>query len=69
MKSILASIRGIFRNQSKRICFKKPKTFSLYFVAFLETTRNFYHFRKKIEHHSLSISEIIHSKKRGYLNA
>ena len=38
------------------------------FIAFLESTLNFEHFGKN-EAHSLSISQIIDSEKRGYLSA
>ena len=47
----------------------KQKTFSGYFIAFLKSTRNGEHFQKKGESSSLSISEIIDSKRGGYLNA
>ena len=50
--------------------FKKPKTFCCIFIAFLESTLNFEYFeKKKKKSHSLSISEIIDSERRGYLNA
>ena len=39
---------------------EKPKNI---FIAFLESTLNFEHFEKKNEPHSLSISEVIDSKK------
>ena len=55
---------------------KKPKTFLLHFycvfIAFLESKLKFEHFEKKKrknEPHSLSISEIIDTERRGYLNA
>ena len=48
---------------------KQPKLFCCFFIAFLESTLNFEHFEKKFELHSLSISEIIDSERRGYLNA
>ena len=48
---------------------KKPKIFCCNFIVFLESTLNFEHFEKKNEHHSLSISEICDSEKRGCLNA
>ena len=45
---------------------EKPKTF----YQFLESTLNFEHFeKKKNEPHSSSISEIIDSERRAYLNA
>ena len=47
----------------------KQKTFSGFFVAFLKSTKNGEHFEKKGESSSLSISEIIDSKKGGYLSA
>ena len=47
----------------------KQKTFSGYFIAFLKSARNGEHFQKKRESSSLSISEIIDSKRGGYLNA
>ena len=36
--------------------------------AFVNSISNFQHFETKDEPHSLSISEIIDSEKRGYLN-
>ena len=47
----------------------KQKTFSGYFIAFLKFTLNGEHFQKKGECSSLSISEIIDSKRGGYLSA
>ena len=47
----------------------KQKTFSGYFIAILKSTWNGEHFQKKGESSSLSISEIIDSKKGGYLSA
>ena len=47
---------------------KTPKTCCSNFIAFLESTLNFEDFRKKNEPLSLSTSEIIDSKRRGYLN-
>ena len=47
----------------------KQKTFSGFFIAFLKSTWNGEHFQKKGEPSSLSISEIIGSKKGGYLSA
>ena len=43
----------------------KQKTFSRFFIAFLKSTWNGEHFQKKGESSSLSISEIINSKKGG----
>ena len=47
----------------------KQKTFSGFFIAFLKSTWNGEHFQKKRESSSLSISEIINSKRGGYLSA
>ena len=47
----------------------KQKPFSGFFIAFLKSTWNGEHFQKKGLSSSLSISEIIDSKKGGYLNA
>ena len=47
----------------------KQKTFSGSFIAFLKSTWNGEHFEKKGESSSLSISEIIDSKRGGYLSA
>ena len=47
----------------------KQKTFSGFFIAFPKSTWNGEHFQKKGESSSLSISEIIDSKKGGYLSA
>ena len=40
-----------------------------YFILFLESTHDLECFEKKLEPHTLSISEIIHSEKGVYLNA
>ena len=47
----------------------KQKTFSGFFIAFLKSTWNGENFEKKGESSSLSISEIIDSKRSGYLSA
>ena len=47
----------------------KQKTFSGFFIAFLKSTWNGEHFQKKGESSSLSIFEIIDSKRSGYLSA
>ena len=47
----------------------KQKTFSGFFIAFLKSTSNGEHFQKKGEYSSLSISELIDSKRGGYLSA
>ena len=43
--------------------------FSPHFLAILESISNFEQFEKKLQPHSLSNSEIIHSKKWDYLNS
>ena len=47
----------------------KQKTFPGFFIAFMKATWNGEHFQEKGESSSLSISEIIDSKWRGYLSA
>ena len=47
----------------------KQKSFSVFFISFLKSTSNGEHFQKKGESSSLSISEIIDSKRGGYLSA
>ena len=47
----------------------KTKDFLGFFIAFLKSTWNGEHFQKKGESSSLSISEIIDSKRGGYLSA
>ena len=47
----------------------KQKIFSEFFIPFLKSTWNIEHFQKKGESSSLSISEIIDSKRGGYLSA
>ena len=49
--------------------FLKQKTFSGFFIAFLKSTRNGEHFQKKGGSSSLSISEIIDSKRGDYISA
>ena len=44
-------------------------TWKLKTFAFLQSTLNLEHFQKKNEPHSSSISEVIDSERRGYLNA
>ena len=47
---------------------QKQKILSGFFIAFLKCTWNLEHFQKKDEYPSLNISEIIDTKRRGYLN-
>ena len=44
---------------------QKQKTFSGFFIAFLECSSNVEHFEKKDEHPSLIINEIIDSERVG----
>ena len=46
----------------------KQKPFSGFFIAFLKSKLNGEHFQEKGESSSLSISEIIDSKRGGYLS-
>ena len=45
----------------------KQKTFSWFFIAFLNCAWNLEHFQKKDEYPRLIISEIIDAETRGYL--
>ena len=47
---------------------QKQKIFSGFFIEFLECASNLEHFKKKDEHPSLIITEIIVSERVGYLN-
>ena len=47
----------------------QQKALSRFLIAFLKSAWNGEHFQKKGESSSLSISEIIDSKRGGYLNA
>ena len=47
----------------------KTKDVDCFFVAFLESALNFQHFEEKKRTSSLSISEIIDSKRHGNRNA
>ena len=46
---------------------QKQKTFSRFLIAFLKCSQNLEHFQKRDEYPSLIISEIIDTKRRGYL--
>ena len=46
----------------------KQKTFSQFFIAFLECAWNLEHFQKKDEYTSLIFSEVIDAERRGHLN-
>ena len=58
-----------FTQQVQTLLSLKQETFSGFFIAFLKYTWNGEHFQKKGESSSLSISEIIDSKRGGYLSA
>ena len=58
-----------FKQQVQTPLSLKQKIFSAFFIAFLKSTLNGEHFEKKEESFSLSISEIIDSKRGGYLSA
>ena len=47
---------------------QKQKIFVRFFIAYLECASNLEHFKKKDEHPSPVISEIIDSETVGYLN-
>ena len=58
-----------FTKQVQRRLSLKQKIFSGFLMAFLKSRWNGEHFEKKGESSSLSISEIIDSKRGGYLSA
>ena len=47
---------------------KKQKTFSGFFIAFLNCEFNLKHLEEKYEYSSLVISKVIDSERDGYLN-
>ena len=55
------------RKQFQTPASQKQKTFSLFFIAFLECAWNLEHFQKKHDYPSLIISEIIDAETSGYL--
>ena len=58
-----------FTQKGQTPLFLKQKTFSGFSIAFPKSKLNGEHFQKKGESSSLSISEIINSKRGGYLSA
>ena len=58
-----------FAQQVQTLLPLKQKIFSRFFIAFLKSTWNLEQFQKKGESSSWSISEIIDSKRGGYLSA
>ena len=65
MTSILFLTETISRNQFGSNYLKNEKLFLKTFLAFSKSTSNFEHFHKKDDLHSLFISEITHSERRG----
>ena len=57
-----------FPEQFQTLLSQKQKTFSWFFIAFLNYAWNLEHFQKKDEYPSLINSEINDAEKRGYLN-
>ena len=57
-----------FQQQLQTPKSQKQKIFSGSFIAYLECASNLEHFKKKDEHPSPVISEIIDSETVGYLN-
>ena len=56
-----------FTKQLEAPLTQKQKTFSGFFIAFLECAFNLEHFEKKDEYPSLVISGIIDSERGGYI--
>ena len=65
MTSILFFIETISRNQFGRNYLKNKTLFRYFFCAFSKSALNLKYFQKKDDPHSLFISEITHSGKRG----
>ena len=57
-----------FTQQLEAILSQKQKTFSGFFIAFLQCALNLEHFEKKDEYPSLVISKVSDSERGGYLN-
>ena len=57
-----------FTQQLEAILSKKQKTFSGFFIAFLQYVLNLEHLEKKDEYPSLVISKVNDSERGGYLN-
>ena len=70
MRSILVIIRGLYRNHIKCIYLKNQTLFLHSLLPFqnLYESLNILQ-KKKKKPHSVIISEVIHSKKGGYLSA
>ena len=57
-----------FQQQLQTPISQKQKIFCRFLIAYLECASNLEHFKKKDEHPSPVISEIIDSERVGYLN-
>ena len=57
-----------FTQQLEAILSKKQKTFSRFFIAFLQYVLNLEHLEKKDEYPGLVISKVNDSERGGYLN-
>ena len=57
-----------FQQQLQAALSQKQKISSAIFIAFIKPTSSLEHFKKKGESPSFSISQIIYSKRGGYLN-
>ena len=57
-----------FTRQFEAPLSQKQKTFSGYFIVFLQCALNLEHLGKKDEYSSLVISKVINSERGGYLN-
>ena len=57
-----------FEQQVQTHLYKKEKTFSRFFIAFLKCAWNLEHFEKKEEYPSLIIPEMIDCERGFYLN-
>ena len=68
MINIAAVLSLIYRNNFKRHLYQKQKTFSWFFIAFLEFAWNLEYFQKKDDYPSLIISKIIDAERCDYLN-
>ena len=68
MASFLFLTETIYRNQYRFNCIRNKNFLLQFFFAYLKSILNFEHFFKKDTSHSFCISEIMDSKKRGYIN-
>ena len=54
--------------QVPRLIYRNPKTFSVFFLAFLKSALSFEYLEKKDQSQSLSITDIINYETGSYLN-